>query len=173
MLWQVVRDYAALGHEVVLVSNDPAAFAEGRKHGAPLATNLAEELTGGGSARLRAHLRDVIEQFGLAQGEALEGASAILERLGDGFSHALRDRLYEDLWHPAPASVALDIVDSNAVSHVSLLLAYEALGAAVSEARRTDRGQIEASIDLEVRQFVSFLLSPQSGGPGRLRRGHP
>jgi hypothetical protein len=159
LLWHIVRHYASLGHHVVLISNDPAAFAEGRKKGAPLALNLANELTGGGSACLYANMSEAIEKLGVVQPEALDATREVIERVGGDFADMLRDRLLKDLSHPVPAWLTRELVNPFVVSGVSLGVAYEALGAVADEARRMEDGWLEASVVLRVRQWLTVWLA--------------
>jgi hypothetical protein len=100
LLWKTVCDLESQGCKLVLVSNDPAAFAEGRKEGGQLAASLAGELSELGSVSLFEDLGTAIKDLGLIEPEALKATSAAIERMGAGFPDLLLDELAETLIHP-------------------------------------------------------------------------
>lgn len=159
LLWQIVRHYVSLGHAVALVSNDAIAFAERRNKGEPLATSLADELTGGGSACLYAQMSEAIQVLGLVQAEALDATRQTVERLGGDFADMLHEQLFKDLSHAGPKWITRDLVNPFLVSSVWLGVAHEVLSAVVREARRMGDGRLEASVVLQVRQWLTVWLS--------------
>lgn len=174
LLWQIARECADEGNDVLLVSNDPKAFAQDRKQGGPLAEALADEVTGAGSVRLVSDPREAIAQLRLVAPEALAATEAVMERLGGGFGDLLLERLTTDLVHPAHVWVTKDLVNPFIASETSLGVPYEALGAKVEEARTSEDGTLEASVLLRVRQwltiFVPTAASKQFEGVGMV---HP
>jgi hypothetical protein len=158
LLWEIVRGYEAQGHNVALVSNDPAAYAEERKLGKSLAQTLNEELSGRGRVSLFATLSEAIESLGLVQAEALESTHAIVERLGKSFPELLLAEVKEDLSHPVHRWVTRDVVNPFAGPDATLGTAYGAVGAEVDEARRMEDGRLEASVVLEVRQSATIIV---------------
>jgi hypothetical protein len=158
LLWQIVRHYVSLGHAVALVSNDAIAFAEGRNKGEPLATSLADELTGGGSACLYAQMSEAIQVLGLVQAEALDATRQTVERLGVDFADMLHEQLFKGLSHAGPTWITRDLVNPFLASSVRLGVAHE-VSAVVREARRMGDGRLEASVVLQVRQWLTVWLS--------------
>ncbi|HEV2858464.1 MAG TPA: PIN domain-containing protein [Solirubrobacterales bacterium] len=163
LLWQIAREVADGGSEVLLVSNDPAAFAQDRKGGMPLASSLADEISGEGSVKLVPEIKAAIAELGLVAPEALAAAEAVIERLGDDFGEQLLDRLETELIHPIHTWITKEIINPFLASEASLGVPAKLLSATVEEARMADNGAIEATIHLKVRQPISvYLPTPAS-----------
>lgn len=158
LLWQIAREYADKGNEVLLVSNDPAAFAQGRKGGMPLAPSLAEEIKNGGSVRLASGTKAAIADLGLVAPEALAATQAVIERLGDSFGEQLLDRLGTELIHPVHVWVTRSVINPFIASDASLGVAHKFLRATVEEARIGENGLLEATVLLEVGQWLRIYV---------------
>lgn len=157
LLWQIVRNLAAEGHDVVLISNDSAAFADERKAGGPLAESLIAELHGG-NGRLFAHVRDAIDDLGLFAHEAVEAARTVIESEQPKFAELLRSLLVEELSHGVHRWSTQELVNPFTATGASLGLAHDAVDVKVLEARRTEHDRLEVSVLLEVRQFVTIFV---------------
>lgn len=157
LLWEVTRRCADEGNHLLLVSNDPKAFAQDRKNGSPLASGLAEEITGSGSVRLVASMREAIEDLGLVAPEALEATRAVIERNPD-FGKQLLDRLTVDLMHPVHTWTTRELVNPFIASSASLGVPHELLDINLEEARTVEDGTLEASLLIKVRQWLTIFL---------------
>jgi hypothetical protein len=163
LLWQIVRNCANAGHDVVLVSNDCTAFGDGRKQGADLSQNLAAELTHG-TVTLVSNLYLAVQRLGLNQDDAVVAAEATVQRLQANLAELLRDELVEELYRPAHKWDTRDIVNPFIAVGAALGLAFEALDATVAEARQMDDGRLEALIVLTVRQWVTVYIPTSLDG---------
>jgi hypothetical protein len=173
LLWQITRECADQGNDVLLVSNDPAAFAQDRKKGMSLASSLADEIASEASVTLIANMREAIATLGLVAPEALDATEAVIERLGENFGKQLLDQITTDLIHPIHVWITRELVNPFIASDVSLGVPHELLHVAVEEARTRDDGDLEASILLKVRQWLTIYLptpaSKQFEGVGMIQ----
>jgi hypothetical protein len=140
LLWEIARELADDGRDVLLVSNDPAAFAQDRKHGGPLASALGDEISGSGSVKLVANMNAAIAELDLVAPEALVAAEALVQRLGDAFEEQLLDQLERELVHPVHVWITRLIVNPFLASEASLGRPSKLLAVAVDEARTAESG---------------------------------
>jgi PIN domain len=156
LLWHIVAELAVAGHDVALVSGDKAAFAFNRSDSTRLAQPLLDDLARiGATAELYPTAHAAVEALGLVAHEAVAATAAIIARNGPDFPEAVRARLVEDLMGTADLGVVASLGNPFTVLHVSLGVSHEALDLKVSDARRTETGQLEATVQLAVRQFVT------------------
>lgn len=158
LLWEIARELANEGSHLLLVSNDPKAFAEDRKKRANLASTLSEEITGEGSVSLVSNMREAIEGLGLVAPEALDATKTVIKRIGPSFGKQLLDRITMDLMHPVHSWVTRKLVNPFVASSASLGVPHELLRLDVEEARTVEDGTLEASLFLKVRQWVTIYL---------------
>jgi PIN domain len=163
LLWQIAREFADQGKEVLLVSNDPAAFAQDRKRGMPLASSLTEQISGSGSVKLISDIKAAITDLGLVVPEALIATEAVIKRLGNNFGKQLLDRLETELIHPIHTWITKGFINPFLASKASLGVPSKLLRLRVEEARTAENGTLEATILLEIRQPLSvYLPTPAS-----------
>ncbi|MGN6253453.1 MAG: PIN domain-containing protein [Solirubrobacterales bacterium] len=163
LLWEITRELANDGKNVLLVSNDPAAFAQDRKRGMPLASPLGDEISGSGSVRLASDIKEAIAELGLVAPEALIATEAVIKRLGDDFGQQLLNQLETELIHPVHTWITKGFINPFLASEASLGVPSKLLRVTVEEARTAENGSLEATVLLEVRQPISvYLPTPAS-----------
>ena len=157
LLWEIVKQVAADGHEVVFVSGDEA-FAHERKYGEPLADVLADEVSESGSVALTPNVEAAIAMLELARSEAFDQAQQILAALGPDFPEELASRLVKRLTGRVHGWQARAVVSLFVDEGASLGVAYRAETLDLEEARVLEDGRVETSVTLTVRQFVSVFV---------------
>lgn len=163
LLWQIACELADDGKNVLLVSNDPAAFAQDRKKGMPLASSLSDEISGSGSVKLVPDIKAAIAELGLVAPEALVATEAVIERLDHAFGEQLLDQLETELIHPIHTWITRGFINPFLASKASLGVPSRFLKVTVEEARTAENGSLEATILLEVRQPINvYLPTPAS-----------
>lgn len=162
LLWHVVIEAACDGQDVALISRDKAAFAHGRQDLTRLAQPLVDELAVlGVSGVLYADIHAAVNGLDLVAPGAVEAVDAVIDRFGPRFADHLVERMTEQLVRIVSVADTRQLVNPFIAKQAMLGPASTPRVLELKDARRLDNGQLEATVDLTVDQFVCIQVPAQ------------